>query len=682
MKASEPLRETLESMTKVYHEQNVPVKFGSPPRAVPEGETIQGETVNEPTVVVDPAVNDRFQQQLSGPEELCCLTNTLSHELEHIRESELTSKAAFSEAYEQYPRFAGGVINILEDQYIDFTRTQRFPGLRSTQAFVTNKLLEDDQLWPPIDSIESRQKAMLEGFRQVAFAGHAKGIDTVDGWLREFLSRVRPHIKRVRQEGNQFKRKDIAHTVMDIAKEYLPETDIDMPDTCSICDEQSPDIISPILGPVCEDCVPTGHGRHDGMEDTQTEAEASPSEANDKLEDVIPDSPGEPIDATADESANQAKKSGQTDTNSDQPSTAQDRNEPERAVSDESKGVADQVRADELTTMDALARDEDSASWWNVPAHVDHQTPNEQDIARYERIQQEKQENQDLETDLRHQRQNANESSHGLSQDRGQHSTNLQSDEDWRRLRDEHRRTFRKLTTRDMAVPSRTGTDLNMDTVVKRAAGDVSQDKLFTRKQTIARGDRVVAVSADMSGSMDSKQVRLALAAIAEAAAMVGDMFLATCWRGMDTDSGGYLCQRESTGIGLVCGADEPFQWGQLDAFGCGGGTPTADGIDMTSRLMQGLHARERLMMVITDGQPNISYGKRNNELTESPVGDARQVVRNVRSKNIRVIGLYVGSGAEETAMAKIFREDGFVSASMDELAQELIEVYRRQLRV
>ena len=121
-------------MTKVYHEETVPIEFGSAPRVVPKGERLNGQTVTEPTVVVNPAPGDKFTDSLSGPEELRCITNTLSHELEHIRESELTSKATFREQYPTHPEFAGGIINILEDQYIDYIRTRRFPGLKTTEA--------------------------------------------------------------------------------------------------------------------------------------------------------------------------------------------------------------------------------------------------------------------------------------------------------------------------------------------------------------------------------------------------------------------------------------------------------------------------------------------------------------------------------------------------------------------
>jgi hypothetical protein len=612
------------------------------------------------------------------------VTNTLSHELEHIRETELTAKDEFSDEYDNHPEFAGGVINILEDQYIDFTRTQRFPGLRSTQAFVVDMLLEDDDQWPPIDNLEKIPEAMLEGLRQVAFAGHAKGIVGADGWLREFLSRVRPHIKRARREKDQQQRKEIAHEVMEIAGEYLPEADFEMPDKCVICGIERPEIIAPLLGPVCRVCVPTGHGKEDGEGNGERIESDRPSAA--------------PTGATGDTQSEQGQFANHENEDCGEPSEPASESAQEQSSSDQSEpleedtdvdgvfhpsdGTAAEAKIDELTTMDALAQQQDSSSWWDVPTNVDHRTVGDEDVARYERIQRKIQANRNLKGELRKTRDNARNAGKGVSRDSTEHSSNLEATEDWQRLRDEHRRTFRKLTTRDMSTPSRVGTNLHMDNVVQRTAGDASQDKLFEQNRPVAQGGRVVAVSADMSGSMNGRQVRLALAAIAEATSIVGDDFLATCWTGTDEANGGYLCERDSVGFGLICGGDEPFQWDQLDPFVCNGGTPTADGIDLTSELLRDAHAREKLMIVITDGDPNVEYAGKTDAVTDSPTQDARQIVHTVRSENIKVIGLYVGGAVENSSMDAIFGANGFVSASMDDLAPKLIEIYRRQLRV
>lgn len=255
MRRTEALRRTLESLTRVYNDGGrVSVDFGQPSRAVHENK-----------VVISPNVRDELGRNLSGPQELRCIANTLSHEIEHIRESDLTSKEEFMDEYPDHRQFAGAVINILEDQYIDYQRTQRYPGLRSAQAFVVNALMQNHHRRPRVDNIDHKVKRIQETLTQVAFAGYAKGISEADDDLREFAARVRPLIREVRREDDQEARKDISHAVMDISLEYLPDDeDVGLPDECVVCEEREPVVIVPLVGPVCERCAPSGHGTADG----------------------------------------------------------------------------------------------------------------------------------------------------------------------------------------------------------------------------------------------------------------------------------------------------------------------------------------------------------------------------------------------------------------------------------
>lgn len=663
MEESNPLRTTLESLTQVYHDEKIAIKFGSPSRAVPQGHSLHGEEITEPTVVINPNVQEQFCTALSGPEELRCITNTLSHELEHIRETELTSKAEFMQEYETHTQFAGAVINILEDQYIDFRRTQRFPGLRSTQAFVVDKLLENDDQWPPIDGIEDPSKAMTEGLRQVAFAGYAKGISEADDWMRDFLSQVRPYLRRVRREPSRQQRKEFAHSVMRIAQEYLPEKDdVELPEKCVVCEKREPQIITPVLGPVCDECAPTGHGKTDKEPTGDKEASNNCRERS----------------STEHQPTDEQPDVEQTQEGIDSRNQHNDKNQ---ANSSQGQGRHTQERSDELARMDDLDINQDSAAWWNVPDQVDHQTVNKEDITRYNKIQSKKRRNQSLEVELRENRQKSSELEQGLSPDNREHSSNIQRSEEWQYLREEHRRSFKKLTSRDMPIASKKGSRVNLPNLVQQTAGDTSQDKLYNRKQRVARGDRVVAVSADFSSSMDGKRVRMAIAAISEATAMVGDEFLATCWRDVNNLTA-YGYNRGASGVGLVCGPDEQFQWKHLDEFQSGGGTPTADGIDVTTQLIKKTSAREKLIIVVTDGQPNTEYGEKGEELTGDPTTDAAQVVRDAKTENIKIIGLYVGRNIRNTSMNYIFGDNNVLSASMENLAEELIRIYRQQLRV
>lgn len=255
MRRTDALKRTLESLSSVYNDgSSVPVEFDKPSRATPDHE-----------VKISPNVREELGRDLSGPQELRCIANTLSHEIEHLRESDLTSKEEFMDEYPEHRQFAGAVINILEDQYIDHTRTQRYPGLRKAQAFVVDALMSNHHRRPRVDNLDHPVQRYQETLLQVAFAGYAKGISNADDDLREFAARVRPIIEEVRREPDQDARKNLAHRCMDIAQEYLPDgQDTELPDECAVCGEREPVVIVPLLGPVCRECAPTGHGPQDG----------------------------------------------------------------------------------------------------------------------------------------------------------------------------------------------------------------------------------------------------------------------------------------------------------------------------------------------------------------------------------------------------------------------------------
>lgn len=255
MQRTQALKKTLESLARVYHEDGpVPVDFGKPSRATPSGE-----------VKVDVNVRDAYGRDLSGAQELRLIANTLSHEIEHLHESDLTSKQDFMGEYPERRQLAGAVINILEDQYIDHTRTQRYPGLRKAQAFSVDAIMENHHRRPRVDNMDDPVAQAREAFTQLAFAGYVKGISGCDEELRTMLGKLRPIIREVRTEDDQEARKDLAHAAMDVLDEYLPEgRDADMPDECVVCEERTPVVILPLLGPVCSRCAPSGHGPSDG----------------------------------------------------------------------------------------------------------------------------------------------------------------------------------------------------------------------------------------------------------------------------------------------------------------------------------------------------------------------------------------------------------------------------------
>lgn len=217
MQPSEPLRDMLADMTAVFNDHDrLGVEFGKSNHAEPDG-----------TIVVNPDVHDSLGRNLSGPEELRCIVNTISHEVEHVRESTLTGKREFMEEYPEHPRVAGGIINIVEDQYIDWSRCRRFPGMRKSQAFVVDVLMSNGHRRPPVDGLE-KPNMLMEGLLQLAFAGYVKGYQDAPDDVREYFAWARDRVLEARRTAHEPRREEIARELTDEMLDlFPPRPDID-----------------------------------------------------------------------------------------------------------------------------------------------------------------------------------------------------------------------------------------------------------------------------------------------------------------------------------------------------------------------------------------------------------------------------------------------------------------------
>lgn len=354
----------------------------------------------------------------------------------------------------------------------------------------------------------------------------------------------------------------------------------------------------------------------------------------------------------------------------------------EETTDDAPDGDADDTAEDrveeELDEMDEMDDAREAGDWWDVSPDEDYSEVGEEFKRQFKRVQAEVEKaRSDVGQRIKYRDTGIEE---GWQEDYwgDTPSDDLREDERWHDLRDDIADAFRQLKSRDVPRPSRKGSALNMDAIVQRQAGDRSRDRLFTRKETAARGDRAIGVSTDFSGSMYERQARLALAAIAEATRIIGDDFTATCWATGNGRTFGK--RREAATLGVITGPDEQFDWTHLDAFGVGGKTPTADGVDDMKGILEDMTAREKVMIVVTDGKPNITFGGGQDSITRDPVEDAAFKVREARQDGIKVIGLGVGNVRADT-MSRIFGPNGFVSGEMDDLPQKLVEVYQQQIR-
>ena len=227
MNESDALQNMLEDLAGVYG-ADVNVLFHDQPHADTDGEY----------VAVNPEPSEFYDTEFDGPQELRVIRDDLSHEVEHIRSSDLWAKKGMIEDYggkrSTEGRLAGNVYNALEDGYIDAERCSRYPGLRRTAAFVHTQIVGD------LDVSEvPKDRALVGGLHQIALIGTAKGVRDADDDVRRFLAWALEHVEAYRREDDPERRAAICKRLVDALLEELPdEPDVD--DLMDDMEEQSP----------------------------------------------------------------------------------------------------------------------------------------------------------------------------------------------------------------------------------------------------------------------------------------------------------------------------------------------------------------------------------------------------------------------------------------------------------
>lgn len=235
-------------------------------------------SLDDPWVAVS---TDTGSYRASGAKALRCIVDTLSHECEHIRKSDLGGKREFMEEYDDgYARLAGMVLNVLEDQYIDRTRTLRFRGLKKTHAWKIRQMMESDEYRQPMGDLDGPGRQAMEGFIQLAHAGTVKGFEDAEPEVQKALTAARPLVYRVRFTDDQDARVDISREVMDLLVDVVPKRP-DMP-------EWLQDLIRELM---------------DELETHMDESEV-PDDADFDPDDAEVDEDGEPVDEETDGEGN------------------------------------------------------------------------------------------------------------------------------------------------------------------------------------------------------------------------------------------------------------------------------------------------------------------------------------------------------------------------------------------
>ena len=246
---------------------------------------------------------------------------------------------------------------------------------------------------------------------------------------------------------------------------------------------------------------------------------------------------------------------------------------------------------------------------------------------------------------------------------------------------------FRQLVSRPTPRPATAGPQIDPYNVTRRAAGDMTITELFEEHVEVETGDRCVGLATDISGSMrgDMSELKIAGGVIAEATEIIGDDFV---WEAFtDQYNRSHTPSEERLDLRIVTGPNESFDWEHVDSFTSSYNEPTAAGVRDCRMLMEQTAARQHVMIVITDGVTLVEEdGTYRGSRSPAPVDHARRAVEECRQDGFEVIGLGIGDMDEEK-MEEQFGTDSqgnpnYKLTSIDELAEDILEIYRAQMSV
>lgn len=739
MKQTKALRRMLEDMAAVYNDgEGVPVAFttGTPHASETGGGRRRDRCdcdVAGKHVAVATNVRQAYGKSLTGADELRVVVDTLNHEMEHIRSSPLTAKKEFSEQYPRCPEFAGLVLNILEDQFIDWQRLKRFRGLRAAHSFKVDAIMSNGSRRPPLFNLDQGAQ-VTEGFLQMAFSGYVKGFSKAPREVQEAIVRCRPLVDAVRNEYDPDRREQIAHTCMDILLEAVPDpqeaedyTDANsdgMPtdEPADLTDEEIQDLLDNLEpedlergqqeGGQTVEIDPEQFDVPEWLEDEMEQAEGGSGGQQAEQEGAGEGAGGSPEDGQAGEDAQQGGDEGGREGEQGGEGEAGDETEgstPEDGEGDGTPGSAGGVDEGSATAggdgepnerstaaghdpveqgiqeMERAERDRRAGDHW-AAGNVDYSQADEDFRRRYDTIRREvKQEGTEMGQQKRR-RQERIDSADRYASDRSDRVREVLREEG---LAEQIVAAFKMFKTQDRWLPSQRGERLNTRNAVRRLAGDYTEDRVYDHKLKAEVGDRVVGVAMDLSSSMSSYdgllRPKMALGALYLATRTIGDDLLAAGYKtyrpGLGHDNHPTVGKCDPV-LDLITAPGEGFEWDHLDAAQPGRLTPTADGIMYTLKLLKTSHRREKVLVCITDGKANIPLGGSSSTNSDRGRLDAKKAVNTARQQGVKVIGMAVGGvGAEY--MDDVFNgRDNWVHTSSDTLADDLVELYRSQMRV
>lgn len=712
----------LEDATDVYGGRCT-VEFGDATAITPQG-----------NIIVD--TEPEYFKSLSPVNQFRLVWDGVCHEKWHDKMSDLNGKGDFAQRMDQeHPdshtagAVGGQIWNVVEDAYIDHQRGEENPGMRTSIAMLEDAVVGDDRLNPPMGDVPPSNQRQA-GLVQLLRGGRVKGFKDATPAAQDYLTWAKVKIDEAKTAHEQDYRTDLAET---LTRRLLEE--VDEPDPPDDPDDE-PD--HPDEGDGDSGETEGEQESGDGDDDDQSDEDDSQPSDDPQEDDDEPDEgddddgQGSGDDEGDDESDDDGDESGSGDGDDDDDSTHEDDDEGDDAAADE----GDDGDAAENDDEDGDESGGDDAG--DESGDGDDEDQSDEDKAREDL--EDYDDDPDAAMDDRHgctpedayeandvdrsqyqalkRRENLpDDSAEKRAQDRDDKVDESNSNIGSRTMTDETKdmaddvaAEFQRVRTRTRTTPAEDGDSIHFDNAMRRRMGDMSVDRYHTKTERMEAGGRAIGVALDCSGSMGSgfgpsliKPARMALVALAEAAETLGDDFMATTFHTVEDQSDPHLHRSTDDGFDnskapgkanikfddeaiiqdVITRAGEPFEPEHLEVTDIGGGTPTGLGVMDITYLLGQSSRDEKLAIVLTDGMASTTNDGWHCTMgnMQEATQDAIDAVEDARARGIKVIGVGIGD-VEDQYLSDVFGDGRYVSASRDDMAEDLVSLYRDELNV
>lgn len=650
----EELLEIISEHTQAYNQEDdtLPVKFTDETSCItPDGE-----------VRINPIHSWKYSKKLglSENDALRVLLDTLSHEVEHYNESDLSSKKEFAERFSKAPRIAGGVVNIVEDCYIDHNRLKRFEGLRKPFNAVTKATADRFEDIDETDTVKACMEILTRTFRT---GSPPDGLET--DFMKEFSKLAHKKYTEARRADKQEERLDIAATLTATILDNVEKPEDEMP-------RELQELLKELMRELQEEM--------DGIEaDYEWMTEEQKEEMDEEIEEEAvngmptPDNPDDSEDDLEDDSEDDREDSEDDSDGSgtDSSSDGTDSSDP-----DGSDGSNDDDNHD-----DSEPEDSENDSETPTKENKDNTEDDNEDSENQESETREFSSDKFRETSLGE----GGIVEGAVTRETISEAGMKKSKSGAKELSGEVKETLEKLeeNNKTRKVNSNKGSELDIKRSIRYMSGDKTSRDIYRKDREIEPDNRAIGITIDASGSMRGKEMENALqaaGAIGKAADILDDDFTVnTHWS--DSESG--KTDSQITGVEWLTRLNEDFSMDDLDDVETRIREPIALGIRETRKELQKTNKKgSRVLFVIHDGNPTITAeGKPYAEegICYEAVDNIAEEVQKSRELGYTVIGIAVGKAPKEDVLNDMFTESGWFRFQADDLADKLLTIYRNQ---